>query len=391
MKRMLLAVFSALWFHASAQITVTAATFPAVGDTFRYAIDLSPTVNNLITPGSNQTWDFSGLSIDQTFETIYLTPAGGAYQSSFPGAELRVNANANGESYFNVTNTLVELLGYGGGDPTGLGVNVLARFSPPIIERRSPLNFIDFNSQTTDLSLPFPTSALPPAFDSLISSVPGGNFVDSIRVRLHFERQSVIDGWGTVLLPNASAPKDVLRERRNEYTTTALDVHVALPAPIGGWFDIATFIQPGSGGLADLLGTDTTYSYRFISNTDKEDIAVVTASNDFSTAETVRFKNISGVSDAPGLDAPGAASIQAFPNPAIQWVRFECTNLPADEYTLKIFDIVGKVVWKETQHITGKRSFKVNLEDFNKGTYLYSLVNQKGLIIGTKRLVVVKP
>ncbi|MBK9337851.1 MAG: T9SS type A sorting domain-containing protein [Lewinellaceae bacterium] len=83
--------------------------------------------------------------------------------------------------------------------------------------------------------------------------------------------------------------------------------------------------------------------------------------------------------------------MQAIPNPAIDWVRFDCNNLSADEYTLKIFNIVGKVVWKETFQAAGKRAISLNLENFNKGTYLYSLVNRKGDIIGTKRLVVVKP
>jgi hypothetical protein len=33
----------------------------------------------------------------------------------------------------------------------------------------------------------------------------------------------------------------------------------------------------------------------------------------------------------------------------------------------------------------------LELQDFRKGTYLYSLVDSKGNIVGTKRLVVLKP
>ena len=39
MRRMLLAVFSALCFGATAQITVTSATFPVAGDTLMYVIE----------------------------------------------------------------------------------------------------------------------------------------------------------------------------------------------------------------------------------------------------------------------------------------------------------------------------------------------------------------
>lgn len=81
----------------------------------------------------------------------------------------------------------------------------------------------------------------------------------------------------------------------------------------------------------------------------------------------------------------------AFPNPAVEWVRFDCKNLPESDYTLKIFNIVGKVVWKENYSISGNKSITVELEDFKKGTYLYSLVDKDGNVIGTRRLVVLKP
>ncbi len=378
---MLLAVLSALCFHATAQITITAATFPVAGDTFHYALDTAPSGSDFITPpGGGQNWDFTTLNFSQTFETVYQSASAGDNYNSFPGADLLV-ATATGESYFNVTNDKVELLGYTGGDPANLGVNVLAKFGPPIIERRSPLKFIDFNQQTSDLTLPFSTDALP---DSLLAMIPGGNLIDSIRVRINFQRFGVMDAWGDLKIPHQMMPVQVLREKRTEYTTTALDVHSFL-----GWLPLSGI--PGGGGLGGFLGTDTTVTYRYFSNTDKEELAVVTAGSDGETLETVRFKNIDMVTPAPEIDAPGAASVQAFPNPAIQWVRFDCTNLPQDEYTLKIFNIVGKVVWKNSYAISGNRSIKIDLEDFKKGTYLYSLVNQAGTIIGTKRLVVVKP
>lgn len=381
MKRMLLAVFSLLWFQAAAQITVTAATFPVVGDTFRFAIDLVPAGNMFFTPpGGNQMWDFSDLEYEQTLETVYQAPNTGTYASSFPGADLMVNSGA-GESYYNVANNKVELLGYGGGDPANFGVNVLAKFSPPIVERFAPLNFFDIHQQTSDLTLPFSTAALP---DSLIANIPGASLIDSIRIRINFQRLEVVDGWGNILIPGMTASAPVLREKRTEYTTTALDVHSFL-----GWIPLSG--GGTGGGLLGFLGTDTTVSYRFRSNTDKEELAVLNLNNSLDTVQSVRFKNINNITPAPGLDAPGAASVQAFPNPAVQWVRFDCVNLPADEYTLKIFNIVGKVVWKETFQVAGRRSIRVDLDEFKKGTYLYSLIDQKGAIIGTKRLVVVKP
>ncbi len=377
---MLLAVFSALCFGASAQITVTASTFPTGGDTLRFAIDTSVgDISLAVTPpGGNQLWNFTNLQAANTFSTVYRPANAGMSAGSFPGAELVV-INQQGETYFNVTNTAFENLGYAGEDPANFSLSVLARFQPPIKERRAPLNFFDINQQTSDLSLPFSTDNLP---DTLFSGAP---FIpDSIRIRLNLQRLDVVDGWGTCQIPGGQY--NVLREKRTEYTTTALDVKV----PFLGWVDLGTII-PNGGGFGGFLGTDTTVSYRFYSGTEKEEIAVVTLNNDQSGALSIRYKNNGTTSADEDPDAPGKAAIAAFPNPAVEWVRFDCSNLPPADYTLKIFNIVGKVVWEDSYFISGNKSIRIELEDFKKGTYLYSLANSEGMVIGTKRLVVVKP
>lgn len=375
---MLLVALSALCFGASAQITVTSATFPVAGDTLMFAFDNDPSGNldPATPPGGNQLWDFSALQFSQTNETVYRPASAGMNFMSYPGAELVVIGQA-GETYFNVTNDKFEVLGYAGSDPTGFGLSVLAKFGPPISERKSPLQFFDITQQTTDLSLPFSTENLP---DSLFQGAP---FIpDSIRIRLNTQRLDVVDGWGNCQIPGGSYP--VLRQKRTEYTTTNLDVYLG---GFIGWVDIS---QLGGGGFSDFLGTDTTVSYRFISGTEKEEIAVATMNNDLSTLASVRFKNNS-TTPAPEPKAPGSANIQAHPNPAIEFVNFNCYNLPPDLYTLKIFNIVGKVVWKNNYSLSGTRAVRVGLDDFAKGTYLYSLSDSKGNIIGTKRLVVLKP
>lgn len=381
MRRMLLALFTALCFSSSAQITITAATFPAVGDTFKIAFDMNPptSINPATAPGGNQLWDFTGLDVSQTDEIIYQSADAGVNSMSFPGGDLAV-IGANGETFYNITNTQFQTLGYAGADPANLGIQVMAKFSPAIIERRAPLNFFDFNAQTANLNLPFSTDQLPPALLAGLPIQP-----DSIRVRISTNRLEVVDGWGICQIPGGSYP--VLRQKRTDYTTTGLDVKV----PFLGWIDLSTLIgSGGGGGLGNFIGTDTTLTYRFYSGTEKQEIAVATMSNDLSTVESVRYLNNETVA-APEVDAPGAANIQAFPNPAVERVRFDCTNLPAEEYTLKIFNIIGKVVWKQNYVITGNRSVILELEDFRKGTYLYSLIDSKGNIIGTKRLVVLKP
>ncbi len=380
MRRMLLALFTALCFSSSAQITITSATFPAAGDTFNIAYDLNPLSSLTATPpGGNQLWDFTSLGNSQTDQVIYRSSNVGMYSMSFPGSDLVV-IGANGETYYNITNSQMQVEGYAGADPANLGVQVLAKFTPVLVERRSPLNFFDINSQTSNLSLPFSTEQLPAALFAGLPFVP-----DSIRVRINTNRLDVVDAWGTCQIPGGTYP--VLRQKRIDYTTTGIDAKV----PFLGWIDLSTLLGGGGGGgLGNFIGTDTTVTYRFYSGTEKQEVAVATMSNDLSSVTSVRYINNETVA-APDLNAPGAANIQAFPNPAVERVRFDCYNLPSEEYTLKIFNIIGKVVWKQDYVITGNRSITLELEGFKKGTYLYSLSDSKNNIIGTKRLVVLKP
>jgi len=381
---MLLAVFSALCISAYSQITVTSATFPAQGDTLHFATDNAPAGINVATPpGGNQLWDLTGLQVSSTNDVIYRPASAGMNSIYFPGADLVVIGPTT-ESYYNVTNNKVDLLGYAGADPALLGINVLAKYAPPFTVRKAPLMFFDISNPVTNLTLPFSIAQLP---DTLLQGF--SNIVDSIRFRLTFDRLEVVDGWGTCQIPGGSYP--VLRQKQTEYVSRAIDVHVFSPIPLG-WVDLATFLPAGSGGpLASLLGTDTTLSYHFISGTEKEEIAVATLNNDQATIASVQFKNNMTTDVDDHSLSPGSANIQAHPNPAVEWVRFDCTNLPQDEYTLKIFNIVGKVVWKDNFALAGNKSIKLQLEEFKKGTYLYSLLDSKGNTIGTKRLVVLKP
>ncbi|MBX2893128.1 MAG: T9SS type A sorting domain-containing protein [Saprospiraceae bacterium] len=379
---MLLAVFSALCFGATAQITVTSATFPAAGDTLRIAFDTTPTINPATPPGGNQLWDFSNLKFALTDEVVYRPANAGMDYLKFPGADLVV-INQGGETYFNLTNNAMEILGYAGNDPAGFNLDVVAKFSPPLIERRSPMNFFDINTTEANLNLTFSTKE--PPLDSIFSSIPLN--IDSLRVRITTNRLDLVDGWGNCIIPGGQYP--VLRQKRTDYVTTGLDVFIRITPTFGQWVDLST-LTGGGGGLGNFIGTDTTITYRFYSGTEKEEIAVATMSNDLTEVESVRFKN-QGFTSTPDLESPSTANIQAQPNPAVEFVNFNCTNLPRDIYTLKIYNYVGNVVWKNEYALSGNRAIYLELEDFKKGTYLYSLSDSKGNIISTKRLVILKP
>jgi hypothetical protein len=382
MKRMLLAVFSALCFGATAQITITNAVFPAAGDSLFYATDNQPgAIDPATPPGGNQVWDFSALKPAQTSAVYYQHAAAGQHVAAFPGAELAV-LSAVSETYYNVTATKFENLGTFGGTPQSLGVQVVARNSPALIERRAPVNFFDINQQTSNLNVPFP---LPDTFKQGALAA-----IDSVRIRVTTQYTDVVDAWGNCSIPGGTYP--VLRQKHTQYTTRGVDVQVQL-GPFKTWLDLSSFLggAGGGGALGALLGTDTTVAYRFLSGTEKEEIAVATMNKTLTAVQSIRFKHNKSVLADQEADAPGSISIQAFPNPAVDWVRFDCLNLPTGDYSLKIFNILGRVVYNNSFQMSGNKSIRIELDNFRKGTYLYSLLDAKGSIISTKRLLVLKP
>ena len=87
----------------------------------------------------------------------------------------------------------------------------------------------------------------------------------------------------------------------------------------------------------------------------------------------------------------GKADVFAYPNPAIEEVRFEFLNLKTGDYRLAIYNILGIEIWHEHYAISNDRTAKVDLASFRKGTYLYSLLDEKGKTITTKRLIILRP
>jgi hypothetical protein len=380
MKSMLLAFLTIACASMFAQITVTSSALPNVGDTIRTALDTSGMVDPL-TVGGPKVWAFGQLTNHRSTTLVYQSPNMGNHLASFPGADLMTIGQNGAETYYNRTNSELSVLGYAGLDPSGFGVNVIARFEPPFILQRAPMNFFDVKQASTNLVLAFSLDDLP---DSLINiPIPG---VDSIRIRFTTNRLDVVDAFGTITIPGQT--EEVLREKRTETSETGLDIHSFL-----GWFPLPTGGGGLPGGGAGFLGTDTTISYHFFANNVKEDIASIQLDTDLTTPWRTSFKrNATSSTTEPIITLGDAgASVHAYPNPAVDEVSFECRNLNSGTYSLKLFNLLGKTVWSQEYQIAGSKSIKVDLDKMRKGTYLYSLSDQNGKVIATKRLVIIKP
>lgn len=81
-------------------------------------------------------------------------------------------------------------------------------------------------------------------------------------------------------------------------------------------------------------------------------------------------------------------SVLSLPNPSFGHSTLYLINLPFDNYSFEVFNIVGsKVLTKKIDKTDGKE-VALDLTLLKKGTYVYRLINSRGEKLATKRLVI---
>lgn len=348
----------------TAQITITNVVFPVVGDTLRFAVDNQPQGIVMTPPGGNQQWDFSNLQPSYTWEQLFLNPQTGAGQASFPGADLLSHTlTPDVETYLNVTNQDVSILGFDGPDPAILGLDLISIYNPPILQSRAPVNFFDINQVSSGLLLGFLPGLLPG-----VNQLPFT--ADSLRVRIAINRLDAVDGWGTLSIPGGTY--NVLREKRTEYRETRLDAKV----PPLGWLDVTDVaIQY----LQLDLGVDTTVAFHFLNDQSKEPIAVCTTDNSQLLVASVQYKNTEIPSGVKTVEQ-GVAKLSVFPNPANGVLQIHTSTLAGSDYTtVQIYSMLGHEVYRKTfPGASGPLNGELDIAGLEKGLYLCQLSNSSG-------------
>ena len=82
--------------------------------------------------------------------------------------------------------------------------------------------------------------------------------------------------------------------------------------------------------------------------------------------------------------------INLYPNPASKEVNFEFSTIEKGDYTLSIFDVLGKKVYQDRLDVKEGISKKtINIMELRKGIYFVKIENQ-GAFSKTIKLVVEK-
>ncbi|MFM8362616.1 MAG: T9SS type A sorting domain-containing protein, partial [Haliscomenobacter sp.] len=252
--------------------------------------------------------------------------------------------------------------------------NSLITYSPALTLRKFPLRYGDQGTYRSTMTI---TCAASDASPLILRKLPFQP--DSLRFRVNVERLTEVDAWGRLIIPGGIY--DVLRERQTESWDIQIDVRVGRRK----WQHISSMLD-----IPIIFPHTETLGYAFYSNSFPEPIAKATMEpGSGNTVAHMAFK-VFDTEETPLLTSL-SPNIFFYPNPAIVNARFEFFNLPTGEYELSIFDPIGRPILLKRYSVSGNRTEKIDVSEFRKGGYLYTLKDSRGNTIATKRFTVIRP
>ena len=223
MKNIIFHVLISLYIsNINAQITITNATFPKVGDTLKTAVVFDFAGNlTMGSTGGPKTWDFNILNVDEGIkqQEIYLNPAVGKDASSFPEATMMLLSDGQ-EIYLKSSATKLEGLGFGGANQF-FDAPLVIKYSKRPVLRTAPLEFINTTATTGEFRIDISSNIIP---DSLLAGLPFKP--DSIRIQFSNSIKGLTDAYGSLKLQGNSF--DVLRETGGILPIASVDSRVMI-------------------------------------------------------------------------------------------------------------------------------------------------------------------
>ncbi|MEM9259761.1 MAG: T9SS type A sorting domain-containing protein, partial [Bacteroidota bacterium] len=299
----------------------------------------------------------------------------------FPDADLSISSNILTESFYTVSGTSFDLVGVRTRLDLLPDFEIVAPVSPVRATRRAPLNYEDsFSSTTTNEVIVSPDSIPPEALALIDPAII--NAADSVRIRTIFTREDVVDAWGNVRLGDNFY--DVLREKRTE----TIDVRVAvqrLPLP----FTDVTSLLELSPQIAPFVGEQpTTTTYIYWNEDSVEPIVELTTRTDDDSIILMNYKRAQTTTSVGGPSFT-QAKVKVYPNPASSLATFEMEGLERGTYTLSLIDMTGRrVAQREFTPLGNLTRLNLDVSLLPGGLYLYSLRNERGRMVATRRLQV---
>lgn len=338
MKHAYPALLFVLPLSLSAQIQITSADMPMVGDVVTRYLDTLPE----FTPGGDgpdQTWDFSSALQDIEQVNTFVDPATTTNGDQFGEANLALTTDGNNYTY--IANNASQMTADGfSGDPFGDGTfNIVAPFDPVLQLHQFP------RQHTTAFSSAF-------GFDV---TVDGSDFgVYQGRIKEVASVYDTTDAYGSITTPVGTY--DCIRSRNVTIRIDSVFAQLLEILPM-------TFI---------FANVDTTVTYAWHAAETKLPVAEMILD---SLGNAVSFTWSSIEPNSTGLRANPAASsgLSIFPQPAMEHVRV--TVAGAAWVSVSVNDLEGRVALKNQRLVANEA---LDISALPSGVYAVNVVDDQG-------------
>jgi len=350
MKKLLL-VFGtafALAFTTKAQITILSTNSPTAGHIFVQAEDTVYTGVSVGNAGANQTWNFSNWVKQKEDTTAFVAPNNLTGASYFPGANLGIISGGVTE-FANASSTAFNILG---AYEKLSGSSYIPSVINPYLELISfPSTYLTkySGSYSNELKMAY---NYPP--------------YDSLELSTVVTYSSNIDGWGTITTP-ASSNVPCLRQYVMQINTSSSYVHTG-----------NTWTALGSPS------TDTTYEYRWWSNTANFFVAHVNLDHISAVTNVNWFLSYTVGSSGIAENTVTQNEIKVFPNPASKEIHI--TGI-SEASAIVISDMTGKLVNGSILHNTNNT---VDISYFKNGIYIYQILDLNSNTLSKGKFIITK-
>jgi len=349
--------------------------FPSVGDTLFFLVDRVPENILVSDRGSHSRWDISMAKAPFLRPVVPVHPAdeeGGAY---FPESNYALKSYDQTIKYFRKEGKELYLLGQ-------YGFFVHDQFVPVVVEYDFPMLISDPGATrqqkweyTSKAEVVFPTSLLHPEFKSLLPVA-----ADSIRIQMTLSRVTRLDADGELKY-------QILFDDVDRYfTVEENDYNFQLKVGGKPWQDFTAYVD-----LTKLFGPATVHYYDFKGENSGISVAQVQIDPINKEVTNVKYWVRSYLERFQRVKDLTAADIFAFPNPAIGFVNIELNNLKPGHYNVVLYNFLAQEVYRLPVEVIANRTVQIDVSEFEKGPYLYGLVDSYGRRIMTKRLTILKP
>jgi hypothetical protein len=346
---------------------------PKLGDEQYSCEHLTKVESFMVDFGRKDFWDFNYLTSYWAIKESYVSPKTSKYAKLFPNATLVVLKSLDEEEFFKAKD----------GSLFSLGkikfVNYrsknfeIIRYLPEkrVLTTSKKMGMSYENNYTTHVKIS--RVELVPEYQAMMLEY------DSLHIEIAVKESVKISDEGQLIYSNttkaaqkhevsSSSIFKVRGKRKNEKTWTLINKFDSsvLPEELSSLYKgpkttRVDYISPSFKGVA--LSYDNTN--KLISKINYQDIE-----------PSPYMKNIS-------FDT---YDVIVSPNPTTGNIALRLFNHPFDNYTLEIYNLIGKKVFTKTFTKKDGRNLKADISTLKRGTYMFSLIDNKGKKMMTKRI-----